>query len=176
MTTINALLTLKPTSPVPKCGEQHIYSLTERISKTGKPWTKAKAEGPGYGKLYEVISVEKTDFVDSHGNFSYNIYLVDLSGEAGLQGASNKGPIKDTSASKIDGWDVVSASPPQSPTVRSTSSNDSTTSTVTLARCIDDAIALLDARLTALTEAATPDARLDAVLRVAMSLFIQSHK
>jgi hypothetical protein len=78
MSTIKGLLAQKPTSPVPHVGELHRYSLRERVGKiSGKPWTKVKAEGDGYGQLYEVVSVEKTDFVDAHGNVSFNIELVE---------------------------------------------------------------------------------------------------
>jgi hypothetical protein len=85
MIKINGLLTQKPTSPVPRVGEIKRYSLEQRVGKSGKPWTKVKAEGEGYGKPYEVVSVEKTDFVDSHGNVSFNVDLIELSGN-GAQG------------------------------------------------------------------------------------------
>lgn len=156
---INGLLTQKPTSPVPHVGEAHRYSLTERISKAGKPWTKVKAEGEGYGKLYEVVSVEKTDFVDSHGNVSYNVDLIEVSGAA------------EPKREWVDDGKVTPQglpSPSHKPVIASRKDG--------LAACIDDAIYVLDSRLTKLVEESTPDARLDAVLRVALSLFIQQSR
>jgi hypothetical protein len=117
MSTINGLLTQKPTSPVPNCGEQHRYSIEQRTSqKTGKPWTKVKAEGEGYGKLYEVVGVEKTNFVDAHGNVSFNITLVELSGGDSAVLTEND---------KITGQ-APKVAPPAQPTVTSTSTNSKT--------------------------------------------------
>lgn len=79
---IQGLLTQKPTSPVPQVGEKRRFSVQPKTGKSGKPWNKIKSEGEGYGEVYEVKTVEKTDFVDAHGNVSFNVGIVPINGAA----------------------------------------------------------------------------------------------
>lgn len=73
---ISGLLTQKPDSPVPQVGGKRRFSVIEKTGKSGKKFNKIKSEGEGYGQLYEIASVQKTDFVDAHGNVSFNVKLI----------------------------------------------------------------------------------------------------
>lgn len=73
-TIINGLLIQKAASPPPEAGEERWFSWEQRQGKSGKPYIKIKNESKEYGgKLCTVIDAEKTDFVDSHGNVSFNV-------------------------------------------------------------------------------------------------------
>ncbi len=80
--TINGLLTQKPTSPPPAIGDIRTYAWEQRISqKTGKPWIKIKSETSEYGgKPCKIISARQTDFVDAHGNLSFNLEIEPVNG------------------------------------------------------------------------------------------------
>jgi hypothetical protein len=84
---IEGLLTQKPSSPVPQVGETKRFSVIPRTSAGGKAWNKVKGEGEGYGQPYQIVSVKKTDFVDSHGNVSFNVTLAPQNGSAPAQAA-----------------------------------------------------------------------------------------
>ena len=75
MKQINGLLTQKPTSAEPQVGDVRRFSYQERKSKTGTPWIKIKGEGEGYGEPYEIKRVAKTDYIDQHGNVSFNLTI-----------------------------------------------------------------------------------------------------
>lgn len=88
MTQINGLLTQKPDRPAPAAGESRRFSWEQRTGKSGKPWIKIKNEGKDYGSECQIVSAEKTDFSDAHGNVSFNVSFVPQDG-AGAVGGSN---------------------------------------------------------------------------------------
>ncbi len=135
MTKISGLLSQKPDSPVPHVGDKRRYSVEERVGKSGKPWTKVKNEGEGYGQLYEVTSVEKTNFTSAKGNVSFNIDLELLSGDASASGAVGNQQTKSSESSAPPAQDTRQALPlgvagKVGPTVRSTSTSDSVKTTL----------------------------------------------
>src|SRR5678816_1901168 len=74
--TINGLLSQKPTSPPPVPGQVKTYTWTNKTSKTGKPWIKIKNDDAEHGgRPCKIISAEHTDFVDAHGNISFNMEI-----------------------------------------------------------------------------------------------------
>ncbi len=77
---IAGLLTVKPGNE-PQEGDVKTFVIEQRTSKGGKPWTKIKSAGADFGGTpYRIISAEKTDFVDSHGNVSYNLQIEAVNG------------------------------------------------------------------------------------------------
>ena len=90
---VNGLLTQKPDSPAPAAGNTQRFSWEQRTGKSGKPWIKIKNEGEGYGSECEVVSAEKTDFTDSHGNVSYNVsFIPTQDGAGGVGGEAQSAP------------------------------------------------------------------------------------
>ncbi len=68
-------------------GEVKTFIIEQRTSAKGKPWTKIKSAGADFGGTpYRIISAEKTDFVDSHGNLSFNLQI---EAENGSQSSGN---------------------------------------------------------------------------------------
>ncbi len=73
--TISGLLSVKPGNE-PQQGETRTFAIEHRTSKNGKPWIKIKNAGPDYGgQPYRILQAEKTDFVDQHGNLSFNVEI-----------------------------------------------------------------------------------------------------
>lgn len=73
--TKTGLLSCKPGNE-PIEGEIKTFVIEQRLSKKGKPWLKIKYEKPEYGgRSYKIIGAEQTDFVDAHGNLSFNVEL-----------------------------------------------------------------------------------------------------
>lgn len=73
--TKTGLLSCKPGNE-PTEGEVKTFVIEQRLSKKGKPWLKIKSAGPDYGgQPYRIVSAEQTDFVDAHGNLSFNVEL-----------------------------------------------------------------------------------------------------
>jgi hypothetical protein len=73
-TIINGLLIQKAGSKAPQPGEERWFSWEQRQGKSGKPYIKIKNDSQEYGgKLCSIVDAEKTDFVDAHGNVSYNV-------------------------------------------------------------------------------------------------------
>src|SRR5574338_868688 len=83
MNNTTGLLTQKPDSPAPQIGQQRRFTVMQKQGKSGRTYTKLKAEGEGYGQLYEVVSVEKTDFVDNYGNVSFSVGYKPVNGANG---------------------------------------------------------------------------------------------
>src|SRR5437868_13875516 len=73
--TLNGLHSCKPGND-PIAGQVKTFTIDHRTSKTGKPWLKIKSAPPDQGgQPYRIVSAEKTDFVDNHGNVSYNVEI-----------------------------------------------------------------------------------------------------
>ena len=71
--TINGLLTQKPGRD-PQQGEIKLFTIEHRKGKSGKQYIKIKnATSEMGGQPYRILSAEKTDFVDQHGNISFSI-------------------------------------------------------------------------------------------------------
>jgi len=71
--TINGLLTQKPGRD-PQQGEIKLFTIEHRKGKSGKPYIKVKnATAEQGGQPYRILSAEKTDFVDQHGNISFSV-------------------------------------------------------------------------------------------------------
>ncbi len=71
--TLNGLLTQKPGRD-PQQGEIKLFTIEHRKGKSGKPYIKVKnATAEQGGQPYRVLSAEKTDFVDQHGNISFSV-------------------------------------------------------------------------------------------------------
>lgn len=71
---ISGLLIQKASSRPPEPGEERWFSWETKQGKSGKPYIKIKNDTEEYGgKLCSIIDAEKTDFVDKHGNVSYNV-------------------------------------------------------------------------------------------------------
>lgn len=104
---INGLLTQKPDSPAPAAGNTQRFSWEQKTGKSGKPYIKIKNEGKDYGSACEVVSAEKTDFTDTHGNISFNVSFIpqdDAAGGVGeaRQNGSSSAATSDERGDKID--------------------------------------------------------------------------
>ncbi len=86
---MTGLLSQKPNSPIPTCGSRKEFVWQERIGKSGKPWIKIKNAQDGEGQLCEILSVAKTDYIDSHGNISFNIEFNPLGDGGGDTGSEH---------------------------------------------------------------------------------------
>lgn len=73
--TINGLHSCKPNHQ-PIEGDIKTFVVEQRQGKSGKPYLKIKSEKEEYGgRPFKIISAKKTDFVDAHGNLSFNLEL-----------------------------------------------------------------------------------------------------
>lgn len=101
-TTMNGLHSCKPGNE-PTVGETKHFTIEQRIGKSGKPWTKIKADREG--QPYRVVKAVKTDFVDDHGNVSFNLEIEPSNGtqsrEAAPQRAGN-GDARDDTGNRIE--------------------------------------------------------------------------
>ncbi len=71
--TINGLHSCKPGND-PIVGQIKSFVVQHMTSKKGKPYLKIKsANAENGGTPHRIISAEKTDFVDQHGNLSFNL-------------------------------------------------------------------------------------------------------
>ncbi len=71
--TLNGLLTQKP-GRYPQQGEIKLFTIEHRKGKSGKPYIKIKnSTAENGGQPYRILSAEKTDFVDQHGNISFSV-------------------------------------------------------------------------------------------------------
>ncbi len=101
--TINGLLSQKPTSPVPEPGQAKTFSWQQKTGKSGKPYIKVKNDDEEHGGVKcRILTVEQTDFVDSHGNISFNIEIEPLSG-------TDPAPIRDEAGGAPGGGSVPPA-------------------------------------------------------------------
>lgn len=74
-TIIEGLLSQKPGRD-PEVGQVKCFTVEQRTSKAGKPWTKVKNSTPDMGgQPYRILAVNKTDFVDAHKNVSFNVQI-----------------------------------------------------------------------------------------------------
>ncbi len=75
----------------PQEGDVKTFVVENRTSAKGKPWTKIKSAGADFGGTpYRIISAEKTDFVDSHGNLSFNLQIEAENGSQPSQNAPQR--------------------------------------------------------------------------------------
>ncbi len=73
--TINGLHSCKPGND-PIVGQIKSFVVQHMTSKKGKPYLKIKsANAENGGTPHRIISAEKTDFVDQHGNLSFNLEI-----------------------------------------------------------------------------------------------------
>ncbi len=73
--TVTGLLSVKPGNE-PKVGETRTFVIEHRTSLKGKPYIKIKGAGPDYGgERYKILSAERTDYQDAHGNLSFNVEI-----------------------------------------------------------------------------------------------------
>ncbi len=72
-TTINGLHSCKPGNE-PIVGQVKLFVIQHMTSKKGKPYIKIKsANEENGGTPHRILQADKTDFVDQHGNVSYNM-------------------------------------------------------------------------------------------------------
>ncbi len=73
--TINGLHSCKPGND-PVVGQVKLFVVQHMTSKKGKPYLKIKsANAENGGTPHRIISAEKTDFMDQHGNISFNLEI-----------------------------------------------------------------------------------------------------
>ncbi len=72
-TTINGLHSCKPGND-PIVGQVKLFVIQHMTSKKGKPYIKIKsANEENGGTPHRILVADKTDFVDQHGNISFNM-------------------------------------------------------------------------------------------------------
>lgn len=72
-TTINGLHSCKPGND-PVIGQVKLFVIENRKGKSGKPYIKIRsANAENGGTPHRILNAEKTDFVDPHGNLSFNL-------------------------------------------------------------------------------------------------------
>ena len=70
------LIIRNPDSPVFKVGDRHRFTVEEKTSESGKTWTKIRTAKDGEGVLYEVVSVQRTNWKgNDKGQISFNLEL-----------------------------------------------------------------------------------------------------
>ncbi len=73
--TINGLHSCKPGND-PVIGQVKLFVIENRKGKSGKPYIKIRsANAENGGTPHRVLGAEKTDFVDQHGNISFNLEI-----------------------------------------------------------------------------------------------------
>ncbi len=73
--TINGLHSCKPGND-PVVGQVKLFVIENRKGKSGKPYIKIRsANAENGGTPHRILGAEKTDFVDQHGNVSYNLEI-----------------------------------------------------------------------------------------------------
>ncbi len=71
--TINGLHSCKPGND-PVVGQIKLFVIENRKGKSGKPYIKIRsANAENGGTPHRILGAEKTDFVDQHGNISFNL-------------------------------------------------------------------------------------------------------
>lgn len=79
---IRGLHTCKPGN-TPSVGQVKTFMLLS-MGEGDRTWTKIKSEKPDKGgRHYRILSVEKTDYSDAHGNVSFNLELEEAQAPAG---------------------------------------------------------------------------------------------
>ncbi len=74
-TTINGLHSCKPGND-PAIGQVKLFVIENRKGKSGKPYIKIRsANAENGGTPHRILQAEKTDFVDQHGNISFNLEI-----------------------------------------------------------------------------------------------------
>ncbi len=75
ITTINGLHSCKPGND-PQIGQVKLFVIENRKGKSGKPYIKIRsANAENGGTPHRILNAEKTDFVDQHGNISFNLEI-----------------------------------------------------------------------------------------------------
>ncbi len=73
--TINGLHSCKPGND-PVVGQIKTFVIEHRKGKSGKPYIKIRsANAENGGTPHRILGAEKTDFVDQHGNISFNLEI-----------------------------------------------------------------------------------------------------
>ncbi len=72
-TTVNGLHSCKPGND-PIIGQVKLFVIEQRKGKSGKPYIKIRsANEENGGTPHRILAAQKTDFVDQHGNISFNL-------------------------------------------------------------------------------------------------------
>ncbi len=83
--TISGLHTCKKGNE-PKAGDVKTFVIEHKTGKSGKPYIKIKSAGADYGGTpHRIVSASQTDFVDAHGNLSFNLE-VEAAGDSAESG------------------------------------------------------------------------------------------
>ncbi len=73
--TVSGLHSCKPGND-PQIGQVKLFVIENRKGKSGKPYIKIRsANAENGGTPHRILNAEKTDFVDQHGNVSYNLEI-----------------------------------------------------------------------------------------------------
>ncbi len=73
--TINGLHSCKPGND-PQVGQIKTFVVQQLTGKSGKPYLKIKSKSvEDGGTPHRILGAQKTDFVDQHGNVSYNLEI-----------------------------------------------------------------------------------------------------
>ncbi len=71
--TVSGLHSCKPGND-PVVGQVKLFVIENRKGKSGKPYIKIRsANAENGGTPHRILNAEKTDFVDQHGNISFNL-------------------------------------------------------------------------------------------------------
>ncbi len=80
--TINGLHSCKPGND-PQIGQVKLFVIENRKGKSGKPYIKIRsANAENGGTPHRILQADKTDFVDQHGNISFNLEIESSSSPA----------------------------------------------------------------------------------------------
>ncbi len=94
--TINGLHSCKPGND-PVVGQIKLFVIENRKGKSGKPYIKIRsANAENGGTPHRILNAEKTDFVDQHGNISFNIEVEASSSQPDPVGGMFKSSVKNS--------------------------------------------------------------------------------
>jgi hypothetical protein len=118
--TINGLHSCKPGND-PVVGQVKLFVIEHRKGKSGKPYIKIRsANADNGGTPHRILNAEKTDFVDQHGNVSYNLEIEQSSSPSTVQnlratmqqGEGTPPPFKPDSEDRSEWRENAPQSPP----------------------------------------------------------------
>ena len=121
--TINGLHSCKPGNE-PQIGQVKLFVVQHMTSKKGKPYLKIKsANAENGGTPYRILQAEKTDFVDQHGNVSFNMEVEATSAPptqfAAARATMQQGEPRMPRGDDEQDWPEAPENHPQSPPPRS---------------------------------------------------------
>ncbi len=98
-TTINGLHSCIPGND-PVIGQVKLFVIEHRKGKSGKPYIKIRsANAENGGTPHRILNAEKTDFVDQHGNISFNLEVEESTSQPStvqnLRATMQQGEIRD---------------------------------------------------------------------------------